>query len=101
MDESIDKFINQLVIEAEVDKKVDNLVLEELKKDLRGRLENRINATILANIPDVKLEEFENLLDSGKEEELQDFCAKNITNFPEILAAEFIGFRNRYIASQN
>lgn len=97
-DKMIIEFIDKLVIEAEMDKDLDESTVVGLKKDLRERLENRIKAMILSEISVDKLDEFEKLIDSGDAKSTQEFCSKNITNFPELLAGEFLNFRNRYIA---
>ena len=99
-DVMMDQFIDQLLKETEMDKKLEESILTGLKKDLKERLENRIKATILSQIPENKLDEFEKLLDSGDEKATQTFCSENIPNFPELLAAEFLKFRNRYISNQ-
>lgn len=98
VDEMIDQFINQLVIEAEMNKGLEEDVFNQLKKDLRERLENRINAAILSQIPENKLEEFEKLLDEDNKNATQAFCSENVPNLTELIASEFLGFRNRYIS---
>jgi hypothetical protein len=99
VDESINLFINNLVIEAKVAEKLEGNedVLTEFKKDLRNRFENRLNATILSQIPKDKMNEFESILDSDDKEIMQNYCQKNIPNFSELIAAEFLNFRNRYV----
>jgi len=94
----IAQFIDKLVVEAEMDKSLDESTLAGLKKDLQERLENRIKAMILSQISADKLEEFEKVIDSGDALLSQKFCNENITNFPELIAAELLNFRSRYIA---
>ncbi len=88
----------KLVEEAGMNKDLEEDVFDQLKKDLKDRLQNRINAVILSQVPEHKLEEFEKLLDSGDEKAMQAFCSQNIPNLAELIAAEFLSFRNRYIA---
>jgi len=97
-DEMISIFISKLIVEAEMDKNLEEETVVGLKKDLQERLENRIKAMILSQISNDKLDEFEKLIDSGDETATQKFCNENIANFPELIAAEFLNFRNRYIA---
>jgi len=97
VEQMMNDFINKLVVEAGMDKDVDEEVLAQLKNDLKNRLEDRINAAILSQIPENKLEEFEKLIDTGNEETTQAFCSENIPNLNELIASEFMGFRNRYI----
>lgn len=95
----LDQFINDLTIEAGVAKKLEGSedVLIQFKKDLKNRLENRINATILSQISKDKLAKFEELLDSNNQEAMQAFCLESIPNFSELIASELINFRSRYI----
>lgn len=98
VEEMVDQFIDQLVVDAGMNKDLEEDILSQLKKDLKERLQNRINAVLLSQIQETKLEEFEKLLDSGDEKATQSFCSQNIPNLTELIAAEFLGFRNRYIA---
>jgi hypothetical protein len=97
-EEVVNKFIDQLVADANMGEGLEMEVFSELKKDLKKRLENRMNATILAHIPEYKLEEFEKLLDKGDSNATQDFCSQNIPDLASIIAAEFLSFRSRYIS---
>jgi len=98
VNEMVEQFINQLVVEAGMNKDLEEGVFDQLKKDLKERLENRINAIMLSQIPENKLAEFEKLLDGGDENATQAFCSDNIPNLAELIAAEFLSFRKRYIA---
>lgn len=95
---SIDQFINQLVLDANMSEGLEADVFTELKKDLKKRLENRLNAVILSHIPEYKLEEFEKLLDKGEPTATQAFCSQHIPDLASIIAAEFLNFRSRYIS---
>ena len=94
----MDQFIDKLVTEANMDKDLEESIVVGLKKDLKERLENRIKAMILSQISEDKLADFEKLIDGGEAEATQKFCSENIANFPELLAAEFLNFRSRYVA---
>jgi hypothetical protein len=100
VDEMINQFIDKMMVEMGMDKKMEGEanVLAQFKKDLRERFDDRLNATILSQIPENKLEEFENLLDADDEKGLQEFCVKNIPSFPELITSELLSFRNRYIS---
>ena len=98
VNEMLDLFIDRLVTEAEMDKDLEESTVVGLKKDLKERLENRIKAMTVSQIPEDKLADFEKVLDSGDAEATQKFCSDNIANFPELLAAELLNFRNRYVA---
>lgn len=73
-------------------------VMAQMKKDLETRLEDRINAVVLENIPADKLEEFNNLLDEGKQEGIDAFYKRNIPDMDSIIAKAFMDFRSLYIS---
>lgn len=97
VNEMLDLFIDRLITDAEMDKDLEESIVVGLKKDLKERLENRIKAMTISQIPEDKLGDFEKVLDSGDAEATQKFCDENIANFPELLAAELLNFRNRYV----
>lgn len=72
-------------------------VYEQLKDDLVDRLENRINATLLANMPEAQLEAFSSILDTGTEKEILAFCETHIKDLASIIAAELLTFRTTYV----
>lgn len=97
-DNSLEDFIVNLLKDkglAEEDKEV----FEQLKSDLMGDLEDRINAAILAAMPEEKLASFEKILDQGNAAEIQEFCAKNVPNLKEITALEMLNFRKTYLGA--
>ena len=92
----IGEFIKRLIEE----KNFQNLeyeVMEQIKSDLTERIEDRINVTILENIPKEKLEEFNAVLDNANSEEIQAFCQNNIANMDEVIAKSLLDFRNTYL----
>jgi len=52
--------------------------------------------SILKNIPESKLEEFENLLDENDQIKIQAFCSKNISDLNQVVAMALINFRDSY-----
>ncbi len=72
-------------------------VFAQVKQDLLDRIEDRVNAMIVRKLPPEQLEEFENILDTGKEKDIQSFCAKHIPNLEEAVAAELMNFRDTYL----
>ena len=76
---------------------VDAETREQMKKDLVDRLEDRINAVVLEKMPPEKLEEFEKLVDASGQEEIAKFCAVNIPDLDQMIAAELVSFRTTYL----
>ena len=96
--ESIELFINRLVEEKKF-KDLTPEVTDQIKEDLRKRVEDRVNAAILNNLPEDKLAEFEKLVEKGDLEEVQTFCSKNIPELDQVIAAALLEFRKIYINS--
>jgi len=95
---SLDKFVDELLVAQGIDG-VDPEVREQLVEDLTTRLNDRLEAAMVAELPEDKLPELEQLLDHGNNEvELQKFFADNIPNLPALLARELAAFRQDYLS---
>jgi len=95
---SLDKFVDELLAAQGIDG-VDPEVREQLVEDLTTRLNDRLEAAMVAELPEDKLPELEQLLDHGNNEvELQKFFADNIPNLPALLARELAAFRQDYLS---
>jgi hypothetical protein len=95
----IEQFVDRLVEE----KKFENLlpeVLNQIREDLYSRVEDRINAIILNNLPEDKADEFDALLDGGDLSVIQKYCQENIKNMDQLIAGELLAFRNTYLGVQ-
>jgi len=95
----LSQFVSRLVAEKGLSN-CDPEVLAQVKLDLLDRVEDRINAAIVANLPVDKLEYFEKLVDRADEAEIQAFCSRNIQGFDEIIAKELVEFRKTYLNLQ-
>lgn len=90
-------FLNLLLDEGGMDN-VSVEVRAQMLHDLRVRLNERLFATIILNLPEDKITEFRALSekkDSG--EALEKFIDGNISNAQEIFAGAFLTFRNDYL----
>jgi hypothetical protein len=67
--------------------------------ELTGRLEDRIRAALLENLPEEDLPELERLLDEGKAESLQAFFLRHIPNIEDVIVHELEEFRTEYLAA--
>ncbi|MDQ5928404.1 MAG: hypothetical protein QG594_178 [Bacteroidota bacterium] len=93
---NIEEFIDRIIAEKGFDVK-DPEVLAQIKTDLTSRFEDRLNAMIISNLPGDKLEEFNTLLDTNNEEEVNTFLKNNIPEIEEKLAAEMLEFKSIYL----
>lgn len=94
----LEDFVDKMVSEKREFEGLEPEVIKQIKNDLLSRIEDRINATIVNNIPEDKMPEFEKLSENGKDEEVQAFCEENIPDFAQLIASELIAFRQTYLA---
>jgi hypothetical protein len=93
----LQSFIDKLVSEKREFEGLEPDVVKQIKLDLLGRLEDRINGAIVANIPEDKISQFEKLTESGTDEEVQAFCEENIPDLAQLIASELIVFKQSYL----
>jgi hypothetical protein len=92
-------FVDRLIEEKNLPKDLEKEVMDQIKADLLSRVEDRINAVIIANLAPEKLEEFSKMLDENiRDEEMQKFCADNIPDLPQLIATELIVMKNSYLS---
>ena len=92
-------FVDRLVEEKKFPADLEKEVIDQIKEDLLSRVEDRINAVIINNLEEDKLEEFSQKLDSNiSDEEMQKFCSENIPDLAQILASELIVFKQSYLS---
>jgi uncharacterized membrane protein YheB (UPF0754 family) len=96
VDDTLKVFVSRLLEEKQI-KDVEPEILEQLKADLMDRVEDRINMVILKNLPEESLGQFEKLLETDNEGEVQAFCQQQIPNLQELIAAELLAFRKTYL----
>ncbi|MEK7144623.1 MAG: hypothetical protein AAB794_02095 [Patescibacteria group bacterium] len=77
---------------------LDVAVRTQVRMDLLSRMEDRINAEIIANLPKEDLPAFERMLDTGNERDIRQFCAHRIAGLDEIVARTLLAFRQIYLA---
>ena len=97
MPTDIASYVDWLVEQKSDLKDVDPEVLTQLKKDLTQRLEDQINAMILASLPTEQLPNFEQLLDTGTSEQVQEFCNLQIPDLAERIAAILTKFKLSFL----
>lgn len=94
---SLNLFVDRLIEEKGLTY-LEPKILEQVRSDLKERLEDIINAKIIELLPPEKLEEFDKLLYSNVSDEIvRQFCRDNIPDSEEALARLFLDFRETYL----
>src|SRR3989344_5245250 len=95
--EMINEFVNRLLEEKGILKGQDPEVQKQLRADLEKRVEDRINAAILREIPERELGTFEKRMEVATDEEIQVYLKSVIPDMDQILAAELVHFQATYL----
>ncbi len=93
----IDWYVDELIKQKPEFNNLDSESLLAVKDDLKSRAENYINISILKNVPESKLDEFEKLLDANDASQIQSFCSQNIPDLNQVVAMALINFRDSYL----
>jgi len=93
---NIEEFVERLIKDKKFNEQ-DPEIIAQIKSDLLSRVENRINAMIISKLNSEKLSDFEKVLNTGSEEEIQKFVKENIPNVEEKTAKELLDFKNIYL----
>lgn len=98
-DIDLTKFVDRLIEEKKFPTDLEKEIVDQIKSDLLEKVEDRINATIISNLSEDKLEEFNKMLDNDvSDQEMQKFCSDNIPNLSQLLASELIVFKQSYLS---
>jgi hypothetical protein len=93
----LEDFAENLLLEKNLTN-IDDETLAEMRKDLVDRLEQVTNRTVVDNLPQDKLSEFEKMIDEESDpSQIQDFIAASIPNLPEKLTESYFNFRKLYL----
>jgi len=93
----LEDFAENLLLEKNLTN-IDDETIAEMKKDLVDRLEQVTNRTVVDNLPQDKLAEFEKMIDQNTDpSQIQDFIAQNIPNLSEKLTETYFNFRKLYL----
>lgn len=93
---NIEEFVDKIIEEKGFNTK-DPEVVAQIKSDLLSRVEDRINAMIMANMPESALVEFEGLLDAKDEKVTEAFIREQILDIDEKVASTLLAFRTMYV----
>ncbi|OGM21000.1 hypothetical protein A2714_03030 [Candidatus Woesebacteria bacterium RIFCSPHIGHO2_01_FULL_38_9] len=93
----INDFIERLILEKGFPAMSDE-VRAQVKKDLLERLNDTVNAKIIAALDNKSIEEFSSLLDKNpSNEEIQNFIHENVPNAANFMANVLLEFRKTYL----
>jgi hypothetical protein len=93
---SLESFIDRLLEEKGL-QNMEPAVLAEMKADLLERVADRLNAEMIAAMPQEKISELNELMDGGNPEEVRAFLTSNVPNFDNVLAQTLLNFRTTYL----
>jgi hypothetical protein len=93
---NIKDFVHNLITSKNLED-IDSEIVDQMKEDLEKRVEDRINAMIMQNMPPESLEEFNSVLDSEEEEKILNYIKEKIPTIEEKTAAVLVEFRNIYL----
>ncbi|MEP7205093.1 MAG: hypothetical protein ABI716_02780 [Candidatus Saccharibacteria bacterium] len=97
-DKELDDFINQILDEKQLDG-VSDVVREQLVADLKERLLDQINRALIEELPPLKLDEFNNLLDDEtlSDEQIQRFVADSGVDINRVTLRVMMEFSELYL----
>lgn len=94
----IQSFVDEILRDKGADSIPDE-VYEQLRQDLANRLEDQINREIINHLPADQLDEYNELLDIGTDEQIQEYIARNVPASPRLAAEVMQEFRESYLGS--
>ena len=95
---SLGKFVDEMIKAKNFPQDLDEAVKKQIKKDLLVRVNDFINAKLIAALAEKDIEEFEKLLDKKEDvQEVQKFFERKIPDFPSFLTGIFLDFRRTYL----
>lgn len=78
---------------------VEQEVIDQLVDDLAARLEDQINGALLQQLSDEDLAEFENLLDTGDVDKINEYFYNKNINVTEVTSQVMSRFRAAYLTN--
>ena len=93
----IASFVDRLIAEKGLEG-LDPEVLTEVRADLSSRVEDRVNAALLAYIPQDKIAAFDEVLETGDAKAVQEFVSSSVPKADEVVAEALMKFRETYVS---
>ncbi len=89
-------YVDKLIAEKQITD-VSDEVLAQMKADLLSRVEDRINAELIAVLSPEQMAEFDKIMDSGDQSQMQNYLKQAIPDLETIVASALIRFRATYL----
>lgn len=96
--DTLEQFVSGLISAKGLDA-LDEETLADLRTDLHERIERRINMVLIEKLNPEKLDEAEKIVESGDQATIHKFFETNIQDADQIVAAELLNFRDRYLTA--
>ena len=94
-----DQSLNDLalkMLEARGLKDLEQSQINLLQEDMVEAMKSAINIAIFKELSEDKLKEFENILDTKPETEVQEYCQQNIPNLEQVVSTALTRFTEVY-----
>lgn len=91
----LEEYVEKLLEEKGIGK--DEPDYPKTKKIVLEVLEEQISKVIEASMPKEKLDEFKNFVSVWSNEEIMEFCQKNIPDFEKLMAAVLLQYKKIYL----
>jgi hypothetical protein len=95
--EDIETYLDSLLAEKGFSEDLPEEVKKQLKQDLAERLNNYLISKIVDVFPADKLEDLEAKAKEGKEQEFWQYIKENVPNFDSLTFDLFVEFRKKYL----
>lgn len=89
-------FVDRLIEEKELSA-LEPDILSDIKKELRERVQDKVNMTIVTNLPEGRLAEFNALAKKNDLPALQLFCQEAVPDLTGVVATALLEFRSTYL----
>ncbi len=93
---TLDQFVERLMEEKGLTH-LEPSVQDEMRSDLMTRVNERLNAEMVAALPEGKVAELDTVLDGGAPDAVRAFFMANVPNVDDVFAKTLMDFRAAYL----
>lgn len=97
-DLNLEQYVDKLLSEKQLPD-LGPEVIAQMKSDLLSRVEDRINAALIEHLNSDQMKEFDTLLETNNEAEVQEFLKRSIPDLETVIATALINFRAIYLGT--